>query len=300
MASTRRSASVLEGIHIRARHTMSGYKTIVVHLADERRVDRTLAVAVELARQQDAHLVGLFVSLPDILSPPLGLGRSLVAAGRATIRERAEKIRQKFEAAGTGFALKKEWRFVEPGRAPAIDALMIHVRAADLVVAAQGDLTWDDNLLMEYPEDLMLQSGRPVLFVPNGGEFQTFGLRPLVAWSQRREASRAVFDALPLLQKAQTVRVLWINPEAEMADKGEAPTGDIVKALSRHGVNCMAAAAHGADADVGKVLLHDVKESGSTMLVMGGYGHNRFREYVFGGATRHILGNMTVPTLLSH
>jgi nucleotide-binding universal stress UspA family protein len=282
---------------------MSGYKTIVVHLADERRVDRTLVVAVELARQQDAHLVGLFVSLPDLLSPPLGVGRSLVASGRATIRERAEKIRQKFEAAGAGLGLKKEWRFVEPGRAPAIDALLIHVRAADLIVAAQGDLTWDDNLLMEYPEELLMQSGRPVLFVPNVGELQNFALRPLIAWSQRREASRAVFDALPLLQKAETVRVLWINPDVagkDEAGKGEPPTADIAKTLSRHGVNCTPATTHGADADVGKALLHEVKESGATMLVMGGYGHYRFREYVFGGATRHILRNMTVPSLLSH
>ncbi len=277
---------------------MSGYKTIVVHLADERRVDRTLAVAVELAHQQDAHLVGLFVSLPDLLAPPLGVGRSLVAAGRATIRERAEKIRQKFEAAGAGLSLKKEWRFVEPGRAPAIDALMIHVRAADLIVAAQGDLTWDDNLLMEYPEELLLQGGRPILFVPNVGELQNFSLRPLIAWSQRREASRAAFDALPLLRKAEIVRVLWINPD--VAGKDEPPTGDISRTLSRHGVNCIPATTHGADADVGKALLHEVKESGATMLVMGGYGHYRFREYVFGGATRHILRNMTVPTLLSH
>jgi nucleotide-binding universal stress UspA family protein len=277
---------------------MSGYKTIVVHLADERRVDRTLAVAVDLARQHDAHLIGLFVSLPDVLSPPLGVGRSLVAAGRAAIRERAEKIRQKFEAAGAGLAHSQEWRFVEPGRAPAIDALMMHVRAADLIVAAQGDLSWDDNLLMEYPEELLLQSGRPILLVPNAGAFPSFGLRPLVAWSERREAARAAFDALPLLQTAESVRVLWVNPD--VAAKGQSLTGDIAKALSRHGVNSIPASIHGADADVGKVLLHEVKESGATMLIMGGYGHMRFREYIFGGATLHILRHMTVPTLLSH
>lgn len=279
---------------------MSGYKTIVVHLADERRVDRTLAVAVELARQQDAHLVGLFVSLPDLLSPPLGVGRSLVAAGRTAIRERAEKIRQKFEAAGTGLALKKEWRFVEPGRASAVDALMIHVRAADLIIAAQGDQSWEDNLLMEYPEELLLQSGRPVLFVPNVGEFPSFGLRAIVAWKTGREAARAVFDALPLLQKAQSVRVLEVAPQTTAGDANPVRNSDIVKALARHGVNCVGATAHGTDRDAGIALLHEVTESGSTMLVMGGYGHYRFREYVFGGTTRHILQHMTVPTLLSH
>lgn len=277
---------------------MPGYKTIVVHLADERRVDRTMAVAVDLARQHDAHLVGLFVALPDILSAPLGLGRSLVAAGRAAIRERGEQIRRRFEAASG--ALKKEWRFVEPGRAPAIDVLMGHARAADLIIAAQSDLNWDDSLLMEYPEELLLQSGRPVLLVPNAGDLSAFGLRPLVAWKDNREAARAVFDALPILQNAELVRVLHVAPTADVLDPGRSPVSDIVKALVRHGVRCVGAAAPGTDSDAGGALLHEATASGATMLVMGGYGHRRFREFVFGGATRHILEHMTVPVLLSH
>ncbi len=280
------------------------YKTIVVHLADERRVEKTLAVAVDLARQHDAHLVGLFVSLPELLKSPFGMGRSLVAAGRASIRERAERIRQMFEDAGPGLALKKQWCFVEPGRASVIDALMTHVRTADLIVAAQSDLTWDDTMLMEFPEELLLQSGRPVLFVPNAGAFPSYGLRILVAWSDRREAARAVFDALPLLQKAESVRVLRVKPKTDDpttdGTDADAAVSNIAKALQRHGVNCSDATAQGSDADAGRALLNEVKESGSTMLVMGGYGHLRLREYVFGGATRHILQHMTVPTLMSH
>lgn len=297
-ASVCKDQSTVQATNVRC--SMSGYKTIVVHLADERRVARTLDVAVELARQHDAHLIGLFVSLPDILSPPFGWGRSLVAAGLAAIRERAERIRQQFEAAGAGLALKKEWRFVEPGRVPTIDTLMAHVRTADLIVAAQGDLTWEDSFLMEYPEELLLESGRPVLVVPNGGVFPAFGQRILVAWSQRREAARAVFDALPLLKKAELVRVLRVVPAAETEGTDDVHASDVVATLSRHGVNCVATTRQGSDGDAGSALIDEVAESQATMLVMGGYGRLRFREYVFGGATRHIFQHMTVPTLLSH
>jgi nucleotide-binding universal stress UspA family protein len=280
--------------------TMSNYKTIVVHLADERRAGNAIAVAARLAHQHDAHLVGLFVDLPDVISAPFGLGRSVIAAGRAAIRSRAEAIHAQFEAACKGLQLKAEWRFAEPHRDTASHTLMTHVRSADLVVVSQSDATWDDSLLMEFPEELLLQSGRPVLFVPNAGSYETVGSRVLVAWNERREAARAVFDALPMLRKADAVRVMWINPEADAAGKGDVPTVEIAKALARHGINVSAAESRGSDLDVGTELLNQAADWGANLLVMGGYGHHRFRQFVFGGATRQIFEHMTVPILMSH
>lgn len=279
---------------------MDRYKTIVVHLADENRAARVLGVAARLAAQHDAHLVGVFVALPDVVSAPFAIGRALMEKGKAALRERAQKIEAIFTAAGDGLGLKKEWRHIEPGRQRAVDVLLAEVRCADLIVASQSDLNWYDSLLMEYPEELLLQSGRPVLFVPNAGEFKDVGERVLLAWNDRREAARAAFDALPLLRTAKDVRVFWINPEAESENKGEVPTVEVVKTLARHGVKCTAAETRGSDLTVGTTLLNEVADSGATMLVMGGYGHRRFREYVFGGATRDIMRQMTVPVLMSH
>jgi nucleotide-binding universal stress UspA family protein len=278
---------------------MSSYKTIVVHLADERRAARLLGVAARLAAQHDAHLIGLFVALPDVVSSPFGVGKGLIEKGKATIRQRAKEIEAIFEASGPGLGLKKEWRYVEPGRRAAVDVLLAHVRSADLIIASQNDLDWYDSLLMEYPVDLLLQSGRPVLFVPNTGEFGDIGARVLLAWNDRREAARAAFDALPLLERAKDVRVLWVNPETE-AGTGDVPTVEIVETLARHGVRCTAAVTRGSDQSVGTELLNQVSDNGASLLVMGGYGHKRFREYVFGGATREILRHMTVPVLMSH
>lgn len=279
---------------------MSAYKTILVHLADERTAPAALAAAARLASDHDAHLVGLFMDLPEVLTPPFAIGRSIVEAGRAEIRRRAQAFEAMFEAAGPGLSIRKEWRFVSPKRTSAVDTLMTHVRSADLVVTAQTHADWQANLLMEYPEDLLMQSGRPVLYVPYQGTFIETGRRVLLAWNERREAARAAFDSLPILQRAENVSVLWIDPTADRAGTGDVPTAEIVRTLARHGVKATAMVAHGNDSDVGTVLLSQIAATNSNLLVMGGYGRWRLREYVFGGATRQVIRGMTCPVLMSH
>ena len=279
---------------------MSVYKTIIVHFADEQHAERQIAVATRLALDHDAHLIGLFLGWPDVLSAPRGVGRSLVESGRAAIRARSEQLRTLFDAAGAGLQLKKEWRFIEPHGAPVPDTIMNQVRSADLIVTAQGSPDWDASFLMECPEELLLSSGRPVLFVPNAGSIADFTRRITVAWSDRREASRAAWDALPLLQRADSVRVLWVDPEARATGDDQDPTRDVLKALLRHGVKAVGARTHGGNIGVGTELLGQVAVNGATMLVMGGYGRMRLSESIFGGATRHVLKYMTVPVLMSH
>ena len=86
---------------------------------------------------------------------------------------------------------------------------MEQARSCDLVIASQTDPDWDYSLLLDFPERLAIESGRPTLIVPHAGRFPRFGQRVLVAWNGKREAARAVFDALPLLNEAEAVRVLW-------------------------------------------------------------------------------------------
>jgi nucleotide-binding universal stress UspA family protein len=279
---------------------MSHYRTILVHLPDEARTAKTLAVATKLALAHDAHLIGLFVMPPDIMSPAFGYARGLMDAGKKALRERAQMIAGMFESAGAGLQLKKEWRFVEPGRQSSTEVIMNHARTADLVVASQRNSAWDDTLLLECPEDIVMSSGRPTILVPTTGTIETIGKRITVAWNDRREAARATFDALPLLKKADNVRVLWINPEDETSSPGDLPTAEIAATLARHGIRCTSAERRGSDLRVGEELLKQVDQDMSDLLVMGAYGRSRFREFVFGGATRTILSTTNIPVLLSH
>jgi nucleotide-binding universal stress UspA family protein len=132
--------------------------------------------------------------------------------------------------------------------------------------------------------------------IPYIGAPQNLGKKILVAWNASREASRAVADAMPMLEAADSVEVFAVEPNG----MGDAPGADIAAHLARHGINATANKTTGLDIDVGDVLLNQAADSGADLIVMGGYGHSRMRELVLGGATRHILEHMTVPVLLSH
>jgi nucleotide-binding universal stress UspA family protein len=207
--------------------------------------------------------------------------------------EEAGLARQLFDRVvrGEGLALV-EWRDVEGSL---LEAMRRQARYPDLIVVGQGREAADDP--RGLPEDLVLTAGRPVLVVPRYNAFPTIGERVVVAWNGSREAARAVNDALPLLEHAQTVTVLSIDPED--ADR-RTPSADITLHLVRHGVQAVAAQTRGANRAVGEVLLSYATDLGADLLVAGAYGHTRLREMVLGGMTRHLLQTMAIPVFMSH
>jgi nucleotide-binding universal stress UspA family protein len=179
--------------------------------------------------------------------------------------------------------------------------LGLHGRYADLVVAGQRDPEGEDlNGNEEMPDRLILSLGRPVLVVPAYGRFPVIGDRVLVAWDGSRLATRAVNDAIPLLTGAKSVAVVAINPEGGDEGHGQIPSADICLHLARHGVRAEAQHLFADDVDAGDMLLSQAAEQGIDMIVMGAYGHARWRELVLGGMTRHVLRHMTVPVFMSH
>jgi nucleotide-binding universal stress UspA family protein len=138
-----------------------------------------------------------------------------------------------------------------------------------------------------------------VLIVPNAGLHSRIGTNVLVAWNGRREATRAAFEALPLLQGASDVKVLTLGPEAEGEPAREPSATHLCAGLARHGVVCQVVDA-AAGANTGEALLNRAIEHRADLIVMGCYGHSRFSELVFGGASRFMLAHTTVPVLMSH
>jgi nucleotide-binding universal stress UspA family protein len=152
----------------------------------------------------------------------------------------------------------------------------------------------------QLAEQLVLASGRPVLLIPYIGAGATMGERVVIGWDASREAARAVSDALPILERAASVVVVTINPRQRDFGHGEMPGTDIALHLARHGVKVEVQRVETRDMDVGNALLSHLAGQSADLLVMGGYGHSRLREIVLGGATRTVLGDMTVPVLMSH
>ena len=137
----------------------------------------------------------------------------------------------------------------------------------------------------------------------------------LIGWNARREAARAVHDALPLIRDAAAVTVLAVDPHGRPGalgghggdhggghggDHGDEPAADIARHLARHGLRVTAAQADSGGIGVADVLLNQAADLGADLLVTGGYGHSRTREMVLGGITRALLQRMTLPVLMSH
>jgi nucleotide-binding universal stress UspA family protein len=280
-------------------------KDILVQVDDSRGHPSRIAHAAEIAARCGAHLTGLFVVDTvtfSALAAPGGPDFAAVDAFRALQDQHraarfalADRLAALFSEAAERAGVTSEWRTAEDDPA---SAMALHARYADLAILGQAD---PDNppVGADVVQTVLLNSGRPVLVVPFIGT-ESVGRRALVAWNAGREAARAVNDALPLLVRAEKVTVLAINPRHGIAGEGDVPAADIALHLARHGVQAEAAYTVAEDIGVGDMILSRAAELGADLIVMGGYGHSRAREFVLGGATRTLLRHMTAPVLLSH
>jgi nucleotide-binding universal stress UspA family protein len=250
-------------------------KSILVHLDPKTNLTGVLDVALELARQHRAHVVGLF------LTAEAGSERS--------------PLEQAFRERATELQLSHEWSRVAGSEAA---ILVLESRCHDLLVIGQAGP--DAGRFWPQPHHLLertlLKSGHPLIAVPRSGAFPGIGERILVAWDGAREAARAVEDAMPVLERAKQVTLVTVDLRS-----GDALSADhLMTLLKRHGVRVSAQGARSHGRAIGEVLLARARELGCDLLVMGGYGHSPLREHLFGGATHFVLEHMDVPVLLSH
>ena len=276
------------------------YKTILVHCNDTARLPRLLEPAVALGGLFKAHVIGLSVTPPVriITAGMPGAPDTIVLDEHCkTYRAQNPLMKAAFEQAASARSVAAEWREAEAGSGSVAAAVLQYARAADLILAAQAHPGWADSWHMDIADRLALKSGRPVLIIPNQGTHPPVGKRIVLAWNGRREAARAVFDALPLLRQAESVSLVQIDPAHE---NGAESFDALSDALDRHVIRYGSQVIKSTDGNVGHALLGHCKSTDADLLVMGCYGHSRLREIVFGGATRYVLASMTLPVLMSH
>jgi nucleotide-binding universal stress UspA family protein len=277
------------------------YKDILVHVDDSEQVASRLEVAVGLARIHDAHLTAIYAIADPLISVYLGEGyvpADLIESQAERSRERAAAARKRFDERMGRLGMEAEWREAEGYPA---DVISLNAKYADLTVVGQPHPDDPQNYPNPgLPAEVALSAGRPILVVPYIGARQEIGQNVLVAWNGSREATRAVSDALPILERADKVTVLAVNPRKGGGDHGDVPSADIALHLARHGVKAEASQTVSDAVDVGDILLSRLSDLGADLVVMGAYGHSRMRELMMGGATRDLLRHMTVPVLMSH
>jgi nucleotide-binding universal stress UspA family protein len=275
------------------------YKDILVHIDNLGPCKARRAAAINLAKAFDARLTGLHVRTRPYIPPyaEAQISPEILEAQAKDLERIADEAGKAFTAATKSSGVKTEWRAIE-GHAP--DVISLQARYFDLVVVGQGDPA---DLLMpgdrDMPDHAIMTSGRPAVVVPCVGQYPTIGRNVMIAWDASRTATRAVHDAMPFLKTAKSVTVMVVNPTTITRGIGDLPGADMAAHLARHGVKAEADHVQ-CDLEPGEMLLSRAADKGVDLLVMGAYGHARWREIVLGGVTDHILNHMTVPVLMSH
>jgi nucleotide-binding universal stress UspA family protein len=275
-------------------------KDIVVHLEHDPARDVVRDYAISIAELFEAYLAGVsfgyYASLPSFAFPafPADVLADILAKDEAAARAAVAR----FEEAARRSGISTESRLILHGEAAAPEAFSFIERRFDLGIIMQSDPDTGgiNDLLLE---SALFGSGRPMIAVPY---IQKRGVKlDLVTccWDGSRTAARAINDALPFLRKARTVELFIIENEKTRYEKEVQGVG-MASHLARHGVNADVELLPAADIDVGNAILSHVADRSVDMIVMGGYGHSRFREFVLGGTTREILSTMTVPVFMSH
>lgn len=262
-----------------------------------------LAVGIDLASRLDAHLAVIeLVNLPVLSAGPWGLMReiglvdlynTLRAQGQHNVAQLTMRLDKE--------AISSEVRLVESLHEEPFRTAAHCAHYADLsIVAGSTGESSDADATRAYLGSLLIQSGRPVMVVPRGCTARMPPRRILAAWKPTREAARAFHDALPFLRMAESVDIVIINPVGGDRGHGEQPGADVATHLTRHGIKVNVVVLPDERDDVSVALLRHAGEMDADLLVAGGYGHSRFREWALGGVTRELLMQSTIPMFFSH
>ncbi|WP_159586604.1 universal stress protein [Chelativorans xinjiangense] len=277
------------------------YKTLLVILQSEADTPRVLDFALPFAARYNSHVIGLHAeALPIAMASPMGgpiADFSLDMEAEAA--DRHARLRAIFEERAKAEGLAAEWRGYESVSGDSAVSGIESARTADLVIVQQNDPDADSRMAADV-EALIFESGRPVLLVPYTFKGRSVPFREVVlAWNGSKEASRAAFDALPLMKEAGKVEVLTVDARDTLQQDAGLAGAAIAASLARYGLDVTTRAEHSAGLSHGDVIANRLAETDADLLVMGAFGRSRLTEFVFGGVTRTMLQSMTAPVLMA-
>lgn len=277
------------------------YKDLLALVLDAQADDIVLKAAEALSNRLNGRVsVTALTALPD---EPLAYEPSVVAGVWAELlgqaRSEAAADRQRLEARIGGFVTPCELRFAEALARDLGRVAAVHARYADLAILRRPGPDVGDPR-HDLAEGVLFHSGRPALIVPPDWAGGPIGAKPLLAWDASRQATRALADAMPLLPDGAAFSVVTVDAKPKAFGHGDQPGANIAGHLSRKGFTADIRNLDGLGRSAAETLLTEARAMGCDLIIMGGYGHARIRELMFGGATRDLLETADVPLLLSH
>ena len=273
-------------------------KDVMVHLDGTAADEVRLAAGNDIADVFHSHIVGLFLNvLPVLIVPEDGIGSMQSAELLNQARTAGDKVEEKLSQRLTRLQKPVELRRFDILNDTAGDVAAREARTADAFVALRpsGASRGAEDLV----EGVLFGSGRHVWLLPTRKSAKATFDRMLVAWNGSRESARALAEALPYLHKAKEAVVVVIDETS--ATEGQAIVGkDAINHLRHHGITAVLHRAIVRDNDIAATLIAEARRLKSDLIVMGGYGHSRLREWLLGGATYKLLHKSPVPLLIAH
>ena len=272
-------------------------KTIAVVLNDPETAKIVIDTAICLAQGHEAHLVGVHgeaIDPPPVLSPFDLPDATVIATLYEAAARRSKEIENRFNEMTQLGGVSAGWRTLRGTSGLAAQNVVESCRAADLVVASQPAAGRVGEM-----DDVLFESGRPVLFVPWIQRDCKPFTRILVAWDGSRESTRAIFDSIPLLRAAAEVEVFSIDAPDSRVQSSVLAGADIAETLARRGLKVTVNSQESEHLPISAVIENRCSDFSADLLVMGAYSHARIRERLFGGVTQTLLESMTVPVLMS-
>lgn len=274
-------------------------KDIVVNLTPGAEDDPAARYAISVAEAFDAHVTGVAFAYDPPWPPAIADlgGADILRALMDKNRNEASATAAKFEAAAKRSQLSVQTLSPEASLPGATETFANLARTYDLVVLKQSE-SGNDIASQDMIEAALFNSGRPVLIVPYIQKAGFSVKRVIACWDGSRAAARAIGDSLPLIAKANNVQVLTVV--TGKFDENDVTGADVAEHLARHKLRTELSRLPAQDIDVPSAILSHAADANADLIVMGGYGHSRLRDFVLGGATRGMLQSMTVPVLMSH
>jgi nucleotide-binding universal stress UspA family protein len=279
------------------------YKSLLTIAASAEGLLPVVTAAAKIATQSDAHLdaLALGVDRTQIGYSYVGTGAVMIAAAMERAEEDARVAEKALNAAiaaqGPDLRYAVETSVTQLGALT--DLVAARARYADLVVLPLpygGNRGVEDEALTEAT---LFEGMAPALIIPEKGMATAEPRNIVVAWNQSREALVAARRSLPFLRRADAVQIVVIDPPAYGPERSD-PGGLLCQFLVRHGVRAEVVVLAKALPRVSDVLARHIRDANADLLVMGAYGHSRFREAILGGATRDMLEKAEVPVFLAH
>lgn len=275
-------------------------RDLVVFLEERQPWAGRLAFAASLARHWQAHLIATYVAHPLALDPHAGFAVGAALAQVIAERDAASAAAQAGARADFAMLTERrsftaEWRLARDDTG---EALMLHARHAAMAIMGPPYRQHPEPSALGMAEQMILACGRPCLLLPDAWPGDRLPRRIVAGWNGSREATRAIADAMPLLAEAETVHLVVVPEAGTVVPLGAEPGADMATHLARHGVPVTLEQCRGDDA--GAALLARCAALDADLLVMGAKGRSRISEVVFGGATRTVLGRVSLPVLLSN